>query len=759
MSVIFGEKRTFPQGEGPDVQLKVFGDEFYARYENLSGYTVVYDPDIKRYCYAVLINGRLVSSSIPINRHPPEKLRCHVQENKNIRNKKFKQRFNNHYPHIPSVPGIAGSKKIDNALLPGTKLSCGKITGLTIIVNFKDIKTDIDNKTVEAMFNHDNFQTGRNKCSIREYFLKISGNALDYFNIVIGPVTLSRNQAYYINHSFVNEALEAALSEFNPELSQFDSRKHKIVDAVNFLYAGRSLYKGKLWPHNKYFEALPECCPEYKGYKFNRYMTAGLGRKPVDLNIGTICHETGHLLCRFPDLYDYGTCSGDTGPGAGLGSYCLMAAGSRLDYGRTPAPVCVYLRDLAGWTKNEILLNQPGQYKVVHGDYTSVFRYEIDDKPNEYFLVENRSRMELDSNLPASGLAVYHCDTLGSNEWPQGSPDKHYQCSLLQADSNFNLETNRNSGDRFDLFDNADGVVLSYDTIPSTRAWDGTDSGLNILDISSSGETISFKTGKAGEQGENSISNIPMIFREVVSDLLIPDDDPNGLFSFITIDISGRVKDILITLDISHAFIGDLEVTLRTPSGDKILLHNRDWGNDDDLNKVYDIDSMLSALKDKQIQGEWILCIKDLASQDTGRLNRWSLMIEYEPADRIIQTEAVSGLRIPDGDYKGISSAIPIEQEGLAKGIKVYVEIKHPYIGDLQITLFTPYGQSIVLMPFGQGRNIVNVRRVYDSETHQGLHTLIKSGQQMLGDWILQVIDSEPGNTGILERWSLALRC
>ncbi|QTA80688.1 Peptidase, M6-like [Desulfonema limicola] len=758
MSVIFGEKRTFPQGEGPDVQLKVFGDEFYARYENINGYTVVYDPDIEKYCYASLIDGRLVSSSIPISRRPPDGLRRHLHEDKNIRNQKFKQRFNEHYPHIPSVPGIAGAKRIDNALLPGKKLTRGKITGLTIIVNFKDIKTDINNKTLEAMLNHDNFQTGRNKCSVREYFLTISGNTLDYSNIVAGPVTLSQNQAYYINHSFVNEAIEKALSG-SIDISLFDSCNQGIVDAVNFLYAGRSLYKGRLWPHNKLFDTATGDCPEYKGYKFSRYMTAGLGRKPVDMSIGTICHETGHLLCRFPDLYDYGTCSSDTGPGFGLGSYCLMASGSRLDYGRNPAPVCIYLRDLAGWTKKEILLNQPGQYQIVHGDYKSVFRYEIDEKPNEYFLVENRSRMELDSHLPASGLAVYHCDTLGSNEWPQSSPDRHYQCSLLQADGYFSLENNLNSGDRFDLFDQSSGVVLSYDTIPSTRAWDGTDSGLNILDISGSGETISFKTGNAGEQGENRISNTPMIFREVKPDLLIPDDDPNGLFSFITIDISGKVKDILITLDISHAFIGDLEVTLRTPSGDKILLHNRDWGNDDDLNKVYDIDSVLSVLKDKQIQGEWILCIKDLTAQDTGRLNGWSLMIEYEPADRIIQTEAVSGLRIPDGDWKGISSAIPIEQEGLAKGIKVYAEITHPYIGDIQLTLFTPYGQSIILMPFGQGRNIVNLRRSYDSETHQGLRTLIKSGQQMLGDWILQVIDSEPGNAGILERWSLALIC
>ena len=42
VSAIFGETLSFGQERGPEVQLVVFGDEHYARYENLDGYTVVY---------------------------------------------------------------------------------------------------------------------------------------------------------------------------------------------------------------------------------------------------------------------------------------------------------------------------------------------------------------------------------------------------------------------------------------------------------------------------------------------------------------------------------------------------------------------------------------------------------------------------------------------------------------------------------------------------------------------------------------------
>ena len=108
-------------------------------------------------------------------------------------------------------------------------------------------------------------------------------------------------------------------------------------------------------------------------------------------------------------------------------------------------------------------------------------------KPNEYFLVENRSKMGLDRALPASGLAVYHCDILGSNELQQGTATKHYQCALLQADGRRDLELNVNQGDGADLFGAIGGIALSAESSPHSREWDGRDSGLVIADISRPG--------------------------------------------------------------------------------------------------------------------------------------------------------------------------------------------------------------------------------------------------------------------------------
>ncbi len=74
MCLILGKTRTLPQKDGQDVQLRIFGDEFYARYETTDGYTVVYDTDVGKYCYAMVVKGHLVSSGAPIYKPVPKML-------------------------------------------------------------------------------------------------------------------------------------------------------------------------------------------------------------------------------------------------------------------------------------------------------------------------------------------------------------------------------------------------------------------------------------------------------------------------------------------------------------------------------------------------------------------------------------------------------------------------------------------------------------------------------------------------------------
>ena len=619
MSAIFGETLTFEQENGPDVKLVVFGDESYARYENEDGYTVVYDSDLGLYCYADLINGEFVSSGVSQIESPPARVRRHFKESGEVRNAKFEARHALMIPppdpyRAPDTMRTLGPSK---GLLEGRRVIEGKVNGLTILVQFQDVKSTVTAEEVSDILNGQDYSENGNFCSVREYYLKMSNGKLDYTNEVVGPITLSHRRRYYIQHPLFKEAFDAVVN-MGIDLAQFDSRGEGIIDALSFLYAGKTLYDGELWPHNHVINL------QYGDIRTYFYMISSLGRTKSDLSIGTFCHENGHMLCRFPDLYDYGGRDGDFEESAGLGHYCLMSSGNHNNWGRTPSPICAYLRNIVGWCDNKVVLNKPGKYQITHGDYGTAIVFEI-GYFNEYFLVENRSKLDLDEHMPSSGLAVYHCDIFGSNEWQGGTPRRHYQCGLLQADGHLDLEKNRGrGGDPGDMFGREDGIALSHSTNPHSRQWDGSDSGLIISKISEPGEVISFVVGPAE-------ATVKVVSKESFPKLDIPDDDPTGVRNAIAIDEEGTMRKVTVDVDISHTYIGDLRVELFTPAGKQAILHNRTGFGQDNLIKTYDsvFTAALADLAGQSIKGNWILQVTDLEGRDIGKLNKWSLELAY----------------------------------------------------------------------------------------------------------------------------------
>jgi M6 family metalloprotease-like protein len=618
MSAIFGELLNFPQENGPDVRLRVFGDEHYARYEDIDGYTVIYDEQIGKYCYADLAEDRLVSTGVPIDQPPPAGIVRHLQESLAVRRAKIEERELHHAPEAAAFEEVVRTFGPNQGLLSGRQLSIGSVRGLTILVNFQDVTSSTTAADVAEMLNGTNYTRNGNICSVREYFLRVSNGLLDYTNTVVGPFTLSKKRQHYVTNLLVEEALDLAVAA-GLDLSQFDSRNERIVDALNILYAGQSVYQDDLWPHNSFIDL------RFGAMRTNLYLLTGLGRHPSELSIGTFCHENGHLLCRFPDMYDYGKRDGDGLSSSGIGHYCLMGAGNHLDFGRSPAPVCAYLRDLAGWCDSVIDLNVPGSYEAVHGRYNEVMKFRS-SRPNEYFIVENRSRMGLDRSGPANGLAIYHCDIFGSNELQEGTPAKHYQCALLQADGRRDLEANPavqgNQGDGSDLFGPVAGAALSSTSNPHSREWDGRESGLLLADISVPGERMTFRVGQAGPA--------QVAFGELAPDLAIPENQPDGVSSTIGLAVSGIVRRIKVRVDIVHTFIGDLVVELFSPTGRRAILHTRQGGTTDNLVALYDSDrpGELSTLVGQPMQGNWVLRLSDRAAEDVGTLRKWSIELE-----------------------------------------------------------------------------------------------------------------------------------
>lgn len=742
-SAIFGERLLLPQERGDRVELIVFGDEFYARYETLSGHTAVYDPDAGRFTYAQLAAGHLISTRVPVEKPPPPGLPTHLREDPAVRNERFGRRYAELRPRAPLAEG-GGLQTfgVQGGLLEGRRLSQGQIRGLTILVDFPDVQTAVTAADVDALLNQPGYSANGNRGSVRDYFLAVSGGKLDYRNTVVGPIRLSRPQSFYEQASLVPEALRLAVQAHGVNLRDFDSRGEGIVDAVSFMYAGRTVYKDALWPHNGVEEIRFA-----NGMRTHFYMLTSLGRERVDLSIGTFCHETGHLLCRWPDQYDYGKRDGDFEASAGIGRFCLMGSGNHLGSGRAPAAVSAYLRDLVDWPTETVLLNQPGRYELGQGDYARVYKYET-GRPNEYFLLENRTRAGIDSQLPASGLAVYHCDTLGSNEFEDGTRARHYALALLQADGSLDLEGNRNTGDAGDLYGAVSGLALGDATVPSSRLWDGSASGLTVSAVDAPGPVIGVTVGAAAQpHGATG---------EVKADLLIPDAVPGGIASTIELAAAGRVTALEVAVDILHPYIGDLRVVLESPTGKRAVLHDRTGASGDDIRATYRSDAVpaLAALAGEPVRGTWTLRVVDNARRDTGRLNSWRIACEHDAPEPSVERTSMPRVPIPDADQRGVEDRISIPADGTVQAARVEVSIAHPFRGDLVVELISPSAVT-ALLHNRQGASADDLKATFDETTVPALARL--RGQPAGGEWTLRVRDVARQDVGTLEEWTLSL--
>src|SRR5262249_15861110 len=115
--------------------------------------------------------------------------------------------------------------------------------------------------------------------------------------------------------------------------------------------------------------------------------------------------------------------------------------------------------------------------------------------------------------------------------------------------------------------------------------------------------------------------------------LAIPDNNPTGVSSTIGIGQAGTVRQVKVSVDITHTYIGDLRLELVSPSSRSVVLHSQLGGSHANLAVIYHSPlplSPLSSLLGQSMQGNWTLRIADLAAVDVGTLNKWSL--ELVPA-------------------------------------------------------------------------------------------------------------------------------
>ncbi|MEQ8769178.1 MAG: proprotein convertase P-domain-containing protein [Phycisphaerales bacterium] len=107
--------------------------------------------------------------------------------------------------------------------------------------------------------------------------------------------------------------------------------------------------------------------------------------------------------------------------------------------------------------------------------------------------------------------------------------------------------------------------------------------------------------------------------------------------STLTVTESFCIGDVDVDLDLNHTFSGDLIITLTSPQGTSVTLHNEGGGSDDFTPRRYDDDDaanflaegpgMLADFEFEIVTGVWTLTVEDDAGGDQGTLNAWQLRV------------------------------------------------------------------------------------------------------------------------------------
>jgi subtilisin-like proprotein convertase family protein len=218
------------------------------------------------------------------------------------------------------------------------------------------------------------------------------------------------------------------------------------------------------------------------------------------------------------------------------------------------------------------------------------------------------------------------------------------------------------------------------------------------------------------------------------------------------------IASLRVNVNITHAYRGDLIVTLISPSGDRALLHDRK-GNVKDLKTTFDVSTVddLCKMIGKPAKGEWNILVQDIKSKATGTLNSWGLEIGYRSENlgsSVIEMEDAGAEEIPDYNETGITRSMTFKAPGLVKSVEISVDITHTYIGDLKVTLVSPKGTSVILHnKFGAGQD--DLKKTYSASLTPDLEKL--AGEPIEGKWTLKVADLGKIDIGKLNRWSIKI--
>jgi M6 family metalloprotease-like protein len=367
--------------------------------------------------------------------------------------------------------------------------------------------------------------------TVRDYYDEVSGGrvvlggqVLDWRSVGLTQAQVTRNDGALSSANlgeggignFIYELVQAVMAA-DPDFdwAQFDHDDDGFVDALAIIHATPGAEcngdYGRIWSHKWNLSGALrgvtiETPTPRAGGGFIRiddyFVQPALSCDGPELNeIGIFTHEVGHVF-GLPDLYDVRS---RFVAHAGVGTWDLMSSGAWGCDNNSPESPChmgAWSKAMLGWV--DVVPLEGG---IDHGSLTlppvqgagTVYRIDAQDGSGEYFLLENRTPTGYDSFLHGGGgLLVWQVDPVAvSTRWGantvNGSDTPGVRLREADAQDDLLRSSGGNRGDAGDPFPGATGnSVFHAGSSPASISYDGTPTGLTVLNIARAGADIGF---------------------------------------------------------------------------------------------------------------------------------------------------------------------------------------------------------------------------------------------------------------------------
>jgi M6 family metalloprotease-like protein len=491
----------FAQPDGKSFEAFLSGDEFYHWVHDEHGFTIIQDEITGYWCWAVesmTIRGDIESSGYPVHLYGTDKLG--LKAGINISKEKYLElrepfdiEFDSRYVWSPSTGTV-------NQIVIFIRFSCQS--------NFPNQAPTYNNSfnalggvnSKRQYFRNVSYWdgSGHGLDVVSHFFPPFSGNSiLSYqsphprgyfmpFNAVSNPLGfvggVSGTERRIREHALLRDAILDLQSQIEANLSanQLDADGNGRLDNVVFMFRGDDVQNGGiLWPHRWSLSTFDVRVHNIRVWDYN-VITEQYFSQPTHGGIGLLAHEFAHSL-GLPDLYRY-SAPHEFRP---IGMWDLMSHQTN-----PPQSISAYMKwKYTDWIDDIPWISVSNSYTLnpLSTSRTSnAYRVASPNSTDEYFVVEYRRNIGIDSTLPGSGLLVYRAIPSINTGNRNGPPDELYvyrpNGTTIAEGSIVNAFFSQNSG----------RTAINSTTNPTPFLSNGSPGGLNITEVGNIGNTISF---------------------------------------------------------------------------------------------------------------------------------------------------------------------------------------------------------------------------------------------------------------------------